>query len=185
MNTLLVCVVSWGLLTITKIAQNVRLVKTLFYLKLTKTVKWSNLSQRSPLFESGCSIGFLTMWRLFTVTQCSDKIISQLWWQCVNKRPSHIQLFFQLALPWRKTLLLSFCWTVRKNTSWLAWQTVSGSPGHESLCHDLREVVVTHQEPPNPWMWSDVLWPPCDVVLGTLQLTLPTTSSPRGKETEA
>lgn len=55
-------------------------------------------------------------------------------------------------------------------------------------CRDMKvsvfavwEVVVTHQEPPNPWMWSDVLWPPCDGTLGTLQLTLPAAPSPKRK----
>lgn len=47
----------------------------------------------------------------------------------------------------------------------------------------LRAVAITHQEPPNPWMWSDDLWPPCAVTLGTVQLTLPATPSPGGIET--
>lgn len=39
-----------------------------------------------------------------TQLECSDKIIQQLCWQYVNKRSSQRQMFFQLPVPWRKTV---------------------------------------------------------------------------------
>lgn len=119
--------------------------------------------------------------------QCSDKTMWQLLWQSVNKRPSHIQYncFFRLAVPLRKNIfvfLLLNCQGGKKAGRFA--RPFQACPDTKAWVFTLWDIVITHQETPNPWMWSDVLWPPCDVILGTLKLTFPAMTSPDKKETE-
>lgn len=138
------------------------------------------------LFHNGCfwKCLFLTTRCLLTVTQCCDKIMWQLRWQYGNKRPSHTQTVFSAGCSHEKK---HFCFPSVELFE--KKHKLIDLPGHFRLvqtwgCLSFHwEVIITHQEPPNPWMWSDVLWPPCAVILGTWQLTLPATPSPGEKKT--